>query len=436
MTGPDTDLGRLERELCEAVEGEVYFDETRRGLYATDASIYQEFPVCVVLPKHDEDVRAAMDLAVRHGVSILPRGGGTSLAGQTVGASMVLDLSRHMDRILEVNAEERWVRVQPGVIRDNLNKHLADHGLHFAPDPATSSRANVGGMIGNNSAGMRSIVYGKTVDHLLETRVRLSDGTEMTCGTLTPTAWQAQEAGDGRAASVHRAFRTLIEANHSEITARYPKVMRRSCGYNLDEFTREDWNLSNVFTGSEGTLATTLEARLNLEPLPKHTALCVIHFKDLLEAVRAVHPIVELEPSAVELLDHTVVHGALTNLSVKPLCDFVEGKPNTLLIVEFFGNSREDARSKIDDMIVLLRDRGLGYAYPVRDDAAGMARIWKVRTNGLGLMLGMKGSKKPLAFIEDAAVPVPVLAEYIEQVLEICRGEQTDCAMYAMPVSA
>ncbi len=422
----------FQRALKACVRGEVHVDRAKLGCYSTDASIYRIEPRAVFVPLDAEDVVAAVAVAAEHGVSILPRGGGTSLAGQTVGDSLVIDFSKNLNRILEVNAEERWVRVQPGVVRDNLNSHLLPHDLHFAPDPATSSRANCGGMIGNNSAGVRSIVYGKTVDHVLESTVLLADGSRLDFKSLSRDEYAAKARQQDREGEIHRRFQAIVDANRDEIEARYPKVMRRCSGYNLDEFHRaERWNLSKLITGSEGTLATLLEAKLNLEPIPRHSAVCIVHFAELLEAVQAVEPIVGHGPSAVEILDASVLTRARANLSMAPLCEFLEGDPAAVLIVEFTASSDEEVRERTEGMIADMRAQGYGYAFPVRSDPDGKNRVWTVRKNGLGLMLGMKGDRKPLPFIEDAALPLEHLAEYIEKVLACCKRLDTEVAMYA-----
>src|SRR5690554_6240106 len=270
-------------ELKESIEGEVLNDAYSLGLYGTDASIYQIKPLLVVLPKHEADVKKAVGIAAKHSVKILPRGGGTSLAGQTVGEAMVLDFSKYMNKILEINKDERWVRVQPGLVRDELNEKLIKYNLHFAPDPATSSRANVGGMVGNNSSGTKSILYGKTVDHVLSAKVLLADGTILDLYECSAEDYEAKAGKNDREGEVYRGFRKIIKTNEEEIQKRFPKVMRRVGGYNLDEFVyTNDWNLAKLVTGSEGTLAVTLELTLNLEPLPKHKSVAVIHFAELL----------------------------------------------------------------------------------------------------------------------------------------------------------
>ncbi len=424
--------GSFESELRSRVKGDVATDAATRGLYATDASIYQITPVAVCAPQDDDDVRAAIETAAKHGVTILPRGGGTSLAGQTVGESLVLDFSKYMNQILELNVEERWVRVQPGVVRDELNDVLTEHRLQFAPDPATANRANVGGMIGNNSSGTRSIVYGKTIDHVLDMRVVLARGEVVEFKAMTPEEYEAACALQSDSGRIYRGVRRIVEENREEIDARFPKVMRRVGGYSLDEFPAgQAWNLSKLMTGSEGTLATMLDARINLEPLPEATAVTVIHFSDLLEAIRAVEPIVAHGPSAVEILDRTVIGLARSNLSTAPLCHFLEGDPAAVLIVELFGEDEAGVRAKAEEVIDDIRERGMGYAFPVFTDAPRQADVWAVRKNGLGLMLGVKGDRKPTPFIEDAAVPIAVLPEYIDQVLAFCKERNVPVAMYA-----
>ncbi|MDK1032596.1 MAG: FAD-binding oxidoreductase, partial [Planctomycetia bacterium] len=370
-------LEALKQDLREKVRGDVSFDDVTLGIYATDASIYQIKPVGLVLPRDEEDVVAAVRSAAEHGVSILPRGGGTGLGGQAVGPSLVIDFSKYMNRILELDADERWVRVQPGLVLDELNAALARHGLHFAPDPATSNRATIGGMIGNNSAGTKSIIYGLTVDHVLECKVLLCDGTMLELKEAPVEESNRQGNGGGREAEILGGFRQIIERNREEIAKRYPRVMRRVQGYNLDAFTNTDrWNLSKLIVGSEGTLGVVLEAKLNLEPLPKFKALCVVHFVELLEAIRTVELILPHGPSAVEILNSDVVRGARGNLSIAPMCGFLQGDPAAVLIVEFFGESADEAASKANALAADLKKRQMGNAWPVLTGATEQADVW------------------------------------------------------------
>ncbi|HEX5169739.1 MAG TPA: FAD-linked oxidase C-terminal domain-containing protein [Cyclobacteriaceae bacterium] len=415
-----------------AIKGEVLSDEYSLGMYSTDASFYQIKPLAVVLPKDEADVKKAVEIARTHKLEILPRGGGTSLAGQTVGEAIVIDFSKYMNKILEVNEQEQWVRVQPGLVRDELNEMMAKHNLHFAPDPATSSRANVGGMVGNNSSGTKSIIYGKTVDHVLEAKVLLADGTELLLKELPPEAFHNKTTQTDREGEFYRRFQDIIEQNREEIKRRFPKVMRRVGGYNLDEFVYTDrWNLAKLITGSEGTLAVILELKLNLEPLPKFKSVAVVHFSELLEAIRAVEPMLPFKPSAIEIIDRTVLHLSAENLTTKHLHYFIEGDPAAILIVEFYGDTQGSVLDRPREMFNALKQQGLGYAYPLFPSTKEFEDVWALRRKGLGLMMGIKGEKKALSFIEDAAIPTHVLPEYIDQVLKICAKHNTEVSMYA-----
>ena len=426
---------QLIAQLQKQIKGDVSCDDVTLGIYSTDASNYQIKPEILVLPKDQEDVIAAVNLAAKYNINILPRGGGTSLDGQAVNSSMILDFSKYMNKVLEINVEHRWVRVQPGLVLDELNGELAKYKLHFAPDPATSSRATIGGMIGNNSSGTKSLYYGITQNHVLATKVLLADGAILDCEKLVPEKLQnLLKSGNGnpKQAEILKKLRVIIDRNAKEIKNRYPKIMRRVQGYNLDAFVDNDnWNLAELIVGSEGTLATVLEAKLNLEPVPKHKVLCTVHFADLLAAIRSVGPILIHKPSAVEILDSEVLSKARKNLSIAPFCGFIEGNPQAILVVEFFGETLDEAKQKAINLAGDLKDKKYGYAWPVIVESAEQTKVWAVRKNGLGLLLGIKGDRKPVAFIEDASLPIKNLPEYIDQVLKFCKGRDVPVVMYA-----
>ncbi len=442
-----SELSALERELRKTVRGEVYFDAASRGMHATDASHYQMMPACVVVPRDEADCIAAVGIAGRFGVPMTPRGGATSLSGQTFGTGMVIDTSKYMDQVLEVHVDQQWARVQPGVVRDRLNAQLAPYGLHLAPDPATANRATVGGMIGNNASGTRSIVYGKTIDHVLACKVVLADGTVMELGPQDAAQWQQRCEREGRAAEIYRGVREIVERDRDEILARYPKVMRRVSGYNLDEFVdragytgpiggrdlagHRIWNLSNLIVGSEGTLACLLEATVRLTPLPQATALTIVHFDDEIDSLRRVPEILRHQPSTVELLDAVVLREAMVNAATRSMTTFLEGQPEAVLLVEVFGEDQEDANQRIRALVDDLKAKGIGYAWPIRSDAKGQADVWNVRKLGLGLISNVKGPVKGQAFVEDACVPVEVLAEYIERLQKVCHELDVQTTMYA-----
>ncbi len=419
-------------DLKAHLPGQVFIDDMSLGLYSTDASLYQIKPIAVLVPRSEEDVIQAVAIARDHQIPIIPRGGGTGLAGQTIGEGLIIDFSKHLNGLLELNVEGRWARIQPGMVRDNFNDLLAEHELHFAPDPATSSRANVGGMLGNNSSGTKSILYGKTVDHILEMKVLLSDGTMLNFKETDEAGYQVKCDQSDREGEIYREVRNIIQLNRDEIEARFPKVMRRVGGYNLDEFIYTDlWNLAKLIVGSEGTLGLILEAKVNLEPLPKHKSVCLVHFHELQESIVAVQKMVNYGPAAVEILDKTVIDLSRENLTTRRSTQVVEGDPAAVLIVEFYGDTRDEVLAKPVPMIAELKTLGLGYAYPIFGEGQAYDDVWTIRKKGLGLMLGMKTKRKPLAFIEDAGIPLEVLPQYIAEVRAVCDKYETQAAMYA-----
>lgn len=457
---PPTGSNVWEPVLRDAVRGEVLVDAATRGIYATDASHYQQTPQVVVVPIDEADVIAALRIAHEHKIPTTPRGAATALSGQTFGPGMVLDLSKHFTKVLEIDATEGWARVQPGVVRDRLNAELKPMGLHFAPDPATSSRATIGGMVGNNSSGTRSIVYGTTIDHTLSCRVALADGTVIDCGPADDETWQRRAAGEDvaspREAEVYRGVRDLINRHQNDIAEAFPRVMRRVSGYNLDEFvdgagycgpigpraqeiapgSHRKWNLSNLIVGSEGTLGVLLEIKIRLTPLPSATAVCVIHFDDDLASLAAVPAINTHTPSAVELLDRSVLREAKVNPTTQDLAWWIEGDPAAVLLTEFFAtpgslNPAEDAAEKARAFATAMQSQGLGYAHPVLTDTDQQQDAWETRKLGLGLISNVKGPVKGQAFVEDACVPVEVLAEYIGGLQAKCREVGIAYSMYA-----
>lgn len=420
------------KKLKDSITGDLLTDSYNLGIYATDASLYQIKPHAVLLPANEVDVMAAIRFANEQGVSILPRGGGTSLAGQTVGQSIIVDFSKYLTSILEFNAEKRWVRVQPGISRDELNLFLQPHGLLFAPDPATSSRANIGGMVGNNSSGTKSILYGKTIDHLLEMKVVLADGQLLQMETLSTEAYESKCQQQNREGEIYRGFRQIVFDNAEEIEKRFPKVMRRVGGYPLDEFIGdEDWNLAKIFCGSEGTLGLTLEVKLNLEVLPKHKAVCVVHFDQRIDAIKAVSTMLKYNPAAVEILDKVVIENSKINLVTKNHCGFIEGSPESVQIVEFYGDDLGEIRVRATAMIADLKACGFGYAYPFFYEGSDYNDVWTIRKKGLGLILGKNEDRKAIAFIEDAAIPIPNLPAYITEITQLCDAYKVNAAMYA-----
>jgi FAD/FMN-containing dehydrogenase len=335
-------LRELHEALTRAISThDVRYDRVSRALYSTDASVYQIVPLMVAFPTTADDVVAAVRVCGQFGVPITARGGGTSQAGQPIGPGVILDCSRHFDRVLEINPAERWVRVEPGCVLDDLNLALKLHRLQFAPDISTSNRATIGGMIANNSSGARSVLYGKTIDHVLELKTVLSDGSLIHLKPVIPLELEAKCSQQDLEGACYRVIRRLAAEHADEIDRRFPKIMRRVGGYNLDAFvpTSEfgpignDFNLARLFVGSEGTLGLTVEAKLRLVELPRARATLVVEFTDLLEALAATPLILEHSPAAVEVIDQYVLDSTRLNPEANRLRDFLHGDPAAILLI-------------------------------------------------------------------------------------------------------
>ena len=432
-------------ELRKLTDGDIRTDAYNRVLYSTDASIYQVMPHAVVMPRSSEELQAAVELAAKHRVPILPRAGGSSLAGQAVNAAVVLDLTRYLNGILEVNQEEKWVRVQPGVVLDVLNIHLQQYGLQFGPDPASSNRAAMGGIVGNNSTGSHSITYGMTADHVLETNVFLSDGSAAHFGPMENNGLEAKTRTSGLEGQIYQAISQLVSKpeNQAAIQAATPRHWRRCGGYNLDRLTQGDFtfqapqdgrfNLAKLMCGSEGTLGVISEMKMYLVPIPKQTALAILHFDGIYEALAAVPTILEVGPTAVEMLDDMAMSLCRKSAQFAPLLyNFVEGTPNCILITEFYGENDAELRHKIDHLKDHLRKQGVpvgavteALTPPRKKD------VWDVRKAGLGLLMSIRGDHKPIPFIEDSAVPVEHLADYVTKIEQFCNEHGSKVAYYA-----
>ena len=435
-TTPDFrhDAGLLERvanELKWKIAGEVRFDERARALYATDASPYEIKPYGVVLPKTVEDIGHVLETANRHGLPVLPRGGGTSLAGQTVGEAIVLDVSKYLTEILEFNADERLVKVQPGVVRDTLNAFLKPHKLQFTPDVSTTNRANVGGMVANNSAGTRSIKYGKSVDQVVKMTVMLADGAVTELRELSSEELREKLELGTLEGVIYRTVHKIATEHADEIEARFPKVMRRVGGYNLDELTNgKPFNLAKLVAGSEGTLAVILDVTLKLAPVPSHKCLALLHFDTLHKALSAVQHINRHGPSAVEIMDDVLFGLGKKNPNLEPLLWWLEGDPAAVLMVEFDGESEEAMRAGLDGMQADPEVAALSYHTHLALGLKEQAEVFEFRKGGLGIYATIRGDDKPTPFIEDPAIPPESLPDYIPEVLEVCKKYGAEAVIY------
>ena len=428
----------LRRDLEGRLDGEVRFDPVSRALYSTDASVYQIQPLGVAVVRSRDDVLAAIACAREHGCSITARGGGTSQAGQAIGAGLQLDTSKYFNRLLEVNVAERWARVEPGIVLDELNAQLAPHRLRFAPDISTASRATIGGMISNNSSGARSVRYGKTIDHVLDLHVALADGSVAHLRPLDGDELDAACAAPTFEGACYRTVRRLAARHADEIDRRYPKILRRVGGYNLDAFTPartaagEPFNLARLVVGSEGTLGLIVEARLNLVPLPNAKAVLTIEYDDLLDALGDTPAILEHDPSAVEVMDRSILDHARENPALDAMRRAViRTGCGALLCVELYGDSAEELVPRLDRLEDDVRARGVAARTARATAPADQARIWKLRESSLGLSMAMKGDAKSISFVEDTAVAPEKLRDFIARFLGIVRRHGTTAGVYA-----
>ena len=396
--------------------------------------MYQIEPIGVVIPRSHEAVIRAVEIAARHGVPITPRGGGTSQAGQSIGAGLVLDTSKHLNRILEINPDERWARVEPGVVLDELNAVLRPHQLRFAPDVSSASRATVGGMMANNSSGARSVLYGKTIDHVLEQRVVLADGSLAHFRPLTAGELARAQSGDAIAARAYRAIPELGVRHAAEIDRRFPKVLRRVGGYNLDAFVdpARPIDLTRIVVGSEGTLGFIVDAKIGLVPLPAQKTVMTIEFDHLLDALGATPLVLKHGPSAVEVMDDFILsHARGHALLDAQRKSMIQRDGSSLLCVEFYGDSLDALVARMEGV---ERDlKGASYSCRIRHvlDLAKQAKIWSFREAALGLSTAMKSDGKAISFVEDTAVAPEKLRDYIERFIAIVRRHGTTAGVYA-----
>jgi FAD/FMN-containing dehydrogenase/Fe-S oxidoreductase len=429
--------------LSKELEGKLYLDDTIRTLYATDASAYREMPLAVAIPFSIDDLKKLIVFANKEKTSLIPRTAGTSLAGQVVGNGIVVDVSKHFTQILELNNEEKWVRVQPGVIRDELNLFLKPHGLFFGPETSTANRAMIGGMVGNNSCGSNSVVYRSTREHLLEVKTILSDGSEATFNALTLDEFHEKCALNNLEGSIYKSVRSLLSnyENQEEIKREFPKptVERRNTGYAVDLLVEmapfkaggQDFNFCSLIAGSEGTLAFITEVKLNVVDLPpKETGLLCVHFNTIDESLRANLIGLKYKPSASELIDHYILECTKENIEQRKNRFFVEGDPGAILVIEFCRETREEIIAITNQVEAEMRAAGLGYHFPVLF-GADSKKIWALRKAGLGLLSNLPGDEKAVPVIEDTAVDVEDLPAYIAEFNEILKKHGLYSVHYA-----
>ncbi len=439
MDSPSRERSRIAQRLQRVIRGQVLFSRFDRGRYATDASIYQVDPVGVVVPADEADVVTAIEMAREMRVPVLPRGAGTSQCGQTVGEALVIDNSKHLNKVIAFDKEAAAVEVQPGIVLDHLNAFLKPHGLWYPVDVSTSAQATLGGMAGNNSCGSRSIAYGNMVHNVLGIDALLSDGTQEFFGPFGPAA--RRPMGSGRSGALVAGLHEIAARERDEIARAWPKVLRRVGGYNLDVFHPQSErpytddgsvNLAHLLVGSEGTLAYFRRLHLRLSPLPRAKVLGVVNFPSFHAAMDSAQHIVKLGPSAVELVDRTMIELSRANPVFRPTIDAaLIGEPDAVLLVEFAGDDRDELLRRMKALVELTGELGLPGAVVELVDEKRQKALWEVRKAGLNIMMSLRGDGKPVSFIEDCAVPLEHLAEYTARLTEVFARHGTRGTWYA-----
>ena len=431
-TGVSSPLAQL---LSKELRGDVLFDGASRGRYSTDASIYQITPVGVVIPRDQADVLRVLDIARDQKVAVLSRGAGTSQCGQTVGDALIIDNSRWLCNVVDFDEDARSVTVEPGIVLDHLNAWLKPYGLWFPVDVSTSAQCTIGGMTGNNSCGSRSIEYGNMVHNVLGIDAVLADGTQAYFGSL-----KAPVQGP-RLQGILETLKTIATRERGELAERIPKVLRRVAGYNIDLFDCQNpraytddgiANLSHLLVGSEGTLAYSRQITLKLSPLPEHKTLGVVNFQSFYKAMESAQHIVKLKPTAVELVDRTMIDLAMENPSFRPVIEkALVGSPAAILLVEFAGQDQAEMIQQLEELDTLMSDLGLPNCVVKMPEAKAQKALWDVRKAGLNIMMSMKGDEKPVSFVEDCAVPLEHLADYTSRLTEVFNRYGTEGTWYA-----
>ncbi len=424
-------IQKIGKEISSKVDGKTLFDEFSRGRYSTDASVYQIKPLGVVLPKDTNDVLSLMEYSQKNSVPLLARGGGSSQCGQTVGESVVLDYSKHQNKILELNVEEKYVWVQPGVVLDHLNAYLKPHGLWFPVDVSTSSRATIGGMSANNSCGSRSLYYGNMVHNVLAIEAILDDGSIFNFDQINKN-YLATKNNQDRLYKIIDKFIDVRQQVGSEIDANWPTTQRRVGGYNIDLIDPEGFNSSNLLVGSEGTLSLFNKIKLKLSEIPKNKILGVCYFDNFHQAMELSKEIVKLKPTCVELMDQNLLNLAKEiPMYAGGIKKYIKGNPEAVLMVEFIDTEKSVYEKKIKDLEYLVLNQNKKNEFSFYSDLSEQKEVFEIRKAGLNILMSMKGDKKPVAFIEDCAVSLEHLADYTARLKEIFKKYGTSGMFYA-----
>lgn len=424
-------MKNFELELKEKIRGEVRVDPIARRVYSVDASIYEVEPLAVVLPLDNEDLRVAIQIANEHQLSVTPRGAATGITGGCLGEGVILDTSKYLNQILEINYEQEYVRCQPGVVQDVLNEALAEKNYRLGPDTSTGNRATIGGMVGNNAAGARSLRYGKMVDHVEEVKLLLASGEQLTFAACTESQWRQKCLQNNAEGRIYQTVEKIRQEYRQEIEQHFPQIPRRVSGYNLDELLKPfPLNISKLIVGSEGSLGIVTEIKVRISPRPKTTGLCVIHFKNILEGMRTVEELLLYHPLSLEMIDQHIIRMGRLSPTIQNKLDWLKGDPEAVFVFELEGESSQEVSKKLCDLQAALEQKKIGYAYTLLTDKKAMNDLWDVRKAGLELLLSKRSYSRAIAFIEDLTVSPKVLANFMEEFLLYLKSVGKQAGIY------
>ncbi len=421
----------LEQDLRAHLEGEVRFDDICRKIYSVDASIYEVEPIGIVIPKTREDVIFAVQIAEAHGISVIPRGAATGITGSCLGKGLIIDTSKYLDHILHIDYEKGYALCEPGVVQDTLNQALSGEGYRLGPDTSTGNRATLGGMLANNSAGARSLRYGKMVDHVEAVEMVLANGEIIRFRSCTPVEWEEKCLLNNTEGHIYRTISKIKKEYSEEIEKRFPKIPRRVSGYNLDELIKPGpFNICKLIVGSEGSLGIVTEMKLRIVPKPHITGLCIVHFHDMLEAMNSIQEMLKFHPLSLEMMDHHIISmGKQSNL-MKSKLGWLNGNPQTVFIAEFEGENTQEVEDKIQVFEKTMESKRIGYAYTKLTNPEEMSHVWAVRKSGLGLLLSKRTYSRAIAFIEDITLAPEHLPSFMKDFLHLLDQEGKQAGIY------
>lgn len=421
----------LKQHLEKTISGDVRFDQATRTIYSVDASIYEIIPQGVVFPKTSQDVIAAVSAAKVHNIPITARGAATGITGGCIGPGIIIDTSKYLNKILEVNYDAEYVICQPGVVQDDLNAFLEKEGYRLGPDTSTGNRATIGGMIGNNAAGARSLFYGKMVDHVLEIDMVLSSGEEMAFKEVSNVELERLIATGDRKGEIHQVIKNIKETYQEEIKRKFPDIPRRVSGYNLDTLVNsEDIDLTKLIVGSEGTLGIVTQVKLRIAKRPKVTGFCILFYNDMIAGMRCIDEILSYSPLSVEMIDHHIIEMGIQAPALKGKTEWLRGSPEAIFVVEFQGNTLDEVKSQIENFRNNISEEARGYHHDSLYDPEAMSHIWAMRKAGLGLLLSKRTYSRAIAFIEDITVAPQQLASFMKAFKSLLKKHGKDAGIY------